>query len=57
MVSFAMKMIRLVWVILVLFLPVTAAAEAELPSELAVAIKGADFTTDRIGLIKGVGDK
>ncbi|MGB5279453.1 MAG: D-alanyl-D-alanine carboxypeptidase, partial [Gammaproteobacteria bacterium] len=40
-----------------LFLPVTAAAEAELPSELAVAIKGANFTPDRIGLfIQGVED-
>jgi D-alanyl-D-alanine carboxypeptidase/D-alanyl-D-alanine-endopeptidase (penicillin-binding protein 4) len=57
MVSFAMKMMQLVWVILVLFLPVTAAAEAELPSELAAAIKGADFSTDRIGLfIQGVED-
>ncbi|MGB5604661.1 MAG: D-alanyl-D-alanine carboxypeptidase, partial [Gammaproteobacteria bacterium] len=40
-----------------LSLPVTAAAEAELPSELAVAIKGANFTPDRIGLfIQGVED-
>ena len=55
MFSFAMKMIPLVWAILVLFLPVTATAEAELPSELAVAIKGADFTTDRNSLfIQGV---
>ncbi len=45
-----MKMIYLVWAILVSFLPVTATAEAELPSELAVAIKSAGFTTDRIGL-------
>ena len=57
MVSFAMKIIHLVWMILVLSLPVTAAAEAELPSELVAAIKGADFTTDRIGLfIQGVED-
>jgi len=49
-VSFAMKIVPLVWAILVLFLPVTAAGEAELPSELAAAIKRADFTTDRIGL-------
>ncbi|NNL06731.1 MAG: D-alanyl-D-alanine carboxypeptidase/D-alanyl-D-alanine-endopeptidase [Gammaproteobacteria bacterium] len=35
--------------------PVTAAAEAELPAELAAAIKDADFTTDGIGLlIQGV---
>ena len=45
-----MKIVPLVWAILVLFLPVTAAGEAELPSELAAAIKRADFTTDRIGL-------
>ena len=58
MVSFAMKIVHSAWVILVLFLPVTAAAEAELPSELAVAIKDADFTTDRIGLfIQGVEDR
>ena len=50
MVSFAMKIVHSAWVILVLFLPVAAAAEAALPSELAVAIKGADFTTDGIGL-------
>ena len=57
LVSFAMKMIHLVWVMLVSFLPVPTAAEAELPSELAVAIKDADFTTDRIGLfIQGVED-
>ena len=57
MVSFAMKIVHSAWVILVLFLPVTAAAEAALPSELAVAIKGADFTTDGIGLfIQGVED-
>ena len=43
--------------ILVFFLPVTAAAEAGLPSELAAAIKDADFTTDGIGLfIQGVED-
>ena len=54
-----MKIVHLVWMILVLSLPVTAAveAEAELPSELVAAIKGADFTTDRIGLfIQGVED-
>jgi len=50
-----MKIIHLVWVILVLFTPVPAAAEAELPSELAAAIKDADFSTDGIGLfIQGV---
>ena len=55
MVSFAMKIIRLVWVILVLFTPVPAAAEAELPPELAAAIKDADFSSDGIGLfIQGV---
>ena len=55
LVSFPMKMINLAWVMLVLFLPVTTAAEAELPSELAAAIKDADFTTDHIGLfIQGV---
>jgi len=37
-VSFAMKIIHFFCVILVLFPPVTAAAEAELPSELAAAI-------------------
>ena len=52
-----MKIVHSAWMILVLFLPVTAAAEAALPSELAVAIKGADFTTDGIGLfIQGVED-
>ena len=57
MVSFAMKIIHLVWMILVLFLPVTAAAEAELPSELEVAIKSTGFTTDHISLfIQGVDD-
>ena len=57
MVSFAMKFIHLVWVVFVLFPPVTAAAEAELPSELAAAIKDADFSTDGIGLfIQGVED-
>jgi D-alanyl-D-alanine carboxypeptidase/D-alanyl-D-alanine-endopeptidase (penicillin-binding protein 4) len=55
MVSFAMKIIHLVWVILVLFTPVPAAAEAELPPELAAAIKDADFSSDGIGLfIQGV---
>ena len=55
MVSFAMKIIHLVWMILVLSLPVTAAAEAELPPELAAAIKDADFSSDGIGLfIQGV---
>lgn len=55
MVSFAMKIIPLVWVILVLFTPVPAAAEAELPPELAAAIKDADFSSDGIGLfIQGV---
>ena len=50
-----MKIIRLVWVILVLFTPVPAAAEAELPPELAAAIKDADFSSDGIGLfIQGV---
>ena len=50
-----MKIIHLVWVILVLFTPVPAAAEAELPPELAAAIKDADFSTDGIGLfIQGV---
>jgi D-alanyl-D-alanine carboxypeptidase/D-alanyl-D-alanine-endopeptidase (penicillin-binding protein 4) len=57
MVSFAIKIIHFVCVILVLFPPVTAAAEAELPSELAAAINDADFTTDHIGLfIQGVED-
>ena len=57
MVSFAMKIVHLVWVVLVLVTPVNAAAEAELPSELAAAIKDADFTTDGIGLfIQGVDD-
>jgi len=57
MVSFAMKIVQSAWAISVLFLPVTAAAEAALPAELAVAIKGADFTTDGIGLfIQGVED-
>ena len=43
--------------ILVLYPPVTVAAETELPPELAVAIKDADFTTDHIGLfIQGVED-
>ena len=52
-----MKIVQSAWVILLLFLPVTATAEAALPSELAVAIKGADFTTDGIGLfIQGVED-
>ena len=50
MVSFAMKIIHLVWVILVLFTPVPAAAGAELPPELAAAIKDADFSSDGIGL-------
>ena len=55
MVSFAMKIIHLVWVILVLFTPVPAAAGAELPPELAAAIKDADFSSDGIGLfIQGV---
>ena len=55
MVSFAMKIIHLVWVILVLFTPVPAAAEAELPPELTAAIKDADFSSDGIGLfIQGV---
>ena len=55
MVTFAMKIIHLVWVILVLFTPVPAAAEAELPPELAAAIKDADFSSDGIGLfIQGV---
>ena len=55
MVSFAMKTIHLVWVILVLFTPVPAAAETELPPELAAAIKDADFSSDGIGLfIQGV---
>ena len=50
-----MKIIHLVWVILVLFTPVPAAAEAELPPELAAAIKDADFSSDGIGLfIQGV---
>lgn len=50
-----MKIIPLVWVILVLFTPVPAAAEAELPPELAAAIKDADFSSDGIGLfIQGV---
>jgi D-alanyl-D-alanine carboxypeptidase/D-alanyl-D-alanine-endopeptidase (penicillin-binding protein 4) len=58
MVSFAMKIIHLVWVILVLFTPVPAAAEAELPPELAAAIKDADFSSDGIGLfIQGVDDE
>jgi D-alanyl-D-alanine carboxypeptidase/D-alanyl-D-alanine-endopeptidase (penicillin-binding protein 4) len=57
MVSFAMKIIHFFFVILVLLPPVNAAAEAELPSELAAAIKDADFTTDGIGLfIQGVDD-
>ena len=57
MVSFAMKIVHLVWVVLVLVTPVNAAAKAELPSELAAAIKDADFTTDGIGLfIQGVDD-
>jgi len=57
MLSIPMKIKHLVWVILVLVPPVAAAAEAELPSELAVAIKDADFTTDHIGLfIQGVED-
>ena len=52
-----MKILTPVWAILVLFLPVTAVAEGELPAELAAAIKDADFTTDRIGLfIQGVED-
>ena len=52
-----MKLVHSAWVIIVLFLPVIAAAEAALPSELAVAIKDADFTTDGIGLfIQGVED-
>ena len=55
MVTFAMKIIHLVWVILVFFTPVPAAAEAELPPELAAAIKDADFSSDGIGLfIQGV---
>ena len=55
MVSFAMKIIHLVWVILVLFTPVPAAAGAELPPALAAAIKDADFSSDGIGLfIQGV---
>ena len=55
MVSFTMKIVHLACAILVLFTPVTAAADAELPSELAAAIKDADFTTDGIGLfIQGV---
>ena len=45
-----MKIIHLVWVILVLFTPVPAAAGAELPPELAAAIKDADFSSDGIGL-------
>ena len=50
-----MKIIRLVWVILVLLTPVPAAAGAELPPELAAAIKDADFSSDGIGLfIQGV---
>ncbi|MGB5307924.1 MAG: D-alanyl-D-alanine carboxypeptidase/D-alanyl-D-alanine-endopeptidase [Arenicellales bacterium] len=50
-----MKIIHLVWVILVLFTPVPAAAGAELPPELAAAIKDADFSSDGIGLfIQGV---
>ena len=50
-----MKIIHLVWVILVLFTPVPAAAEPELPPELAAAIKDADFSSDGIGLfIQGV---
>jgi D-alanyl-D-alanine carboxypeptidase/D-alanyl-D-alanine-endopeptidase (penicillin-binding protein 4) len=52
-----MKIVNLFWMILLLFPPVAAAAEAELPSELAAAIKDADFTTDGIGLfIQGVDD-
>ncbi|UCB54574.1 MAG: D-alanyl-D-alanine carboxypeptidase/D-alanyl-D-alanine-endopeptidase [Thiotrichales bacterium] len=52
-----MKVLNLVWVVLLLFPPVTAAAEAGLPSELAAAIKDTDFTTDGIGLfIQGVDD-
>ena len=57
MISFAMKFIHFIWVVLVFVPPVTAAAEAELPSELAAAIKDAEFTTDGIGLfIQGVDD-
>jgi D-alanyl-D-alanine carboxypeptidase/D-alanyl-D-alanine-endopeptidase (penicillin-binding protein 4) len=57
MLSIPMKITHLVWAILVLFPPVTAAAEAELPPELAAAIKDADFSTDGIGLfIQGVDD-
>ena len=57
MLSIPMKIKHLVWTILVLFPTFIAAAEAELPSELAAAIKDADFTTDGIGLfIQGVDD-
>ena len=50
-----MKIIHLVWVILVLFTPVPAAAGEGLPPELAAAIKDADFSSDGIGLlIQGV---
>ena len=55
MVSLVMKLIHRFWVVFVFYAPVTAAAEAELPSELAAAIKDADFSTDGIGLfIQGV---
>ena len=57
LVSFVMKSVRRVWLIVALFLPVTAAGGTALPVELAKAVKGADFTTDRIGLfIQGVED-
>ena len=53
-----MKPVDLVRVILVFFLPVAAVAQAELPPELAAAIKDADFTTDGVGLfIQGVDDE
>ena len=52
-----MKIVKLVWAMLMLCLPVTAVAESKLPSELAAAIEGADFSADRIGLfIQGVED-